>query len=318
MPRSFSPTASRQLRPTAQPRRRRLPPRLLHLVATGGLAAALLPSAAGASSSLSTAAAVAAAAVAATPAAADGQVAVAPPSGPVADRAHVLSPAAAAQLERLLRAHEAETGGQFVVLTLPTLGEEPLESAAVRVFESWRIGQTKYDNGLLLLLVIDRRQVRIEVGYGLEGTLTDVFTRHVIQEIMVPQLQRGDYDAAVGRAVQALIGRAGREAVGQPRGPAHATSRLFPYAILCVLFLLVVMRNAVVRHQLRSPTQTGRGLTAKTAEWVWDLCSALLAAFFRGGGGRGGRGGWSGGGGGGGGWSGGGGSSGGGGASGGW
>src|SRR4249920_3859003 len=98
---------------------------------------------------------------------------VPPLTGRVVDLAQVLPVDVAASLARDLEAHESKTSNQVVVLTLPSLEDEPLETFSHRVATTWKLGQKGTENGVLLLVAIKERKIRIEVGYGLEGALTD-------------------------------------------------------------------------------------------------------------------------------------------------
>ena len=95
-------------------------------------------------------------------------------SGRVVDNAEILRPAdARARSRNTLKAHEQKTTNQIAVLTVPTIGDDSIEEYAVRVFEAWKLGQKGKDNGVLVVVAPKDRKMRIEVGYGLEGTLTD-------------------------------------------------------------------------------------------------------------------------------------------------
>ena len=106
---------------------------------------------------------------------------VPPLTGRVVDLAHVLPAEVAASLTRDLEAHEAKTSNQVAVLILPSLEGEPLEEFSHRIATSWKLGRKETDNGVLLLVSLKDRKVRIEVCYGLEGTLTDLRSAHIIR-----------------------------------------------------------------------------------------------------------------------------------------
>jgi uncharacterized protein len=147
-------------------------------------------------------------------------------SGRLVDHAEILKPATRDQLTAATRAHEQKTGNQIAVLTVPTLGGEGIEQYATRVFESWKLGQKGKDNGVLVIVVPNDRKMRIEVGYGLEGTLTDVAASRIIRNVMTPQFKAGDYDKGVAEGVAAIIatleGRTGvaADAPAAPTGSA--------------------------------------------------------------------------------------------------
>jgi len=110
-------------------------------------------------------------------------------SGRVVDDAEILKPATRDRLTAELKAHEQATGNQIAVLTVPTIGDESVEQYATRVFENWKLGQKGKDNGVLVIVVPNDRKMRIEVGYGLEGTLTDVAAARIIRNVMTPQFK---------------------------------------------------------------------------------------------------------------------------------
>jgi uncharacterized protein len=134
------------------------------------------------------------------------QPAVPPLTGRVVDRADVLSTETEQALTQALAAHEAATSNQIVVLTVPSLEGETVERAALRVFNTWGLGQADRDNGVLVLIARDDREMRIEVGYGLEGTLTDSRSGRIIRSEFVPNFRDGDYDAGALAGVSAIVG----------------------------------------------------------------------------------------------------------------
>lgn len=128
-------------------------------------------------------------------------------SGRVVDNAELLSPTVRSALANQLKAHEDKTGNQIVILTVPTLEGEVIDTYAVRVFEAWKLGKKGKDNGLLLLAVPKERKLRIEVGYGLEGVITDAVSSRVIRNVIAPQFKAGNFDQGVQDGVNALIGQ---------------------------------------------------------------------------------------------------------------
>lgn len=127
------------------------------------------------------------------------------PAGYVTDAAHVLSDTTRASLEARLGALDASTTEQVAVVTVPDLGGDYIEHYAAQLFEKWGIGRAKEDNGVLLLVAVEDRQLRIEVGYGLEGALPDSVANAIIQDDMVPLLKQGDYDGAVQKGVDSIV-----------------------------------------------------------------------------------------------------------------
>lgn len=128
-------------------------------------------------------------------------------SGRVVDAAELLSPAARSSLAARLKAHEDATGNQVVVLTMASLEGDSVEAYAVRVFETWKPGKKGKDNGVLLLVVPKERKLRIEVGYGLEGVLTDAVTSRIIRNVIAPPFRAGQFDQGMADGVAAIIGQ---------------------------------------------------------------------------------------------------------------
>jgi uncharacterized protein len=126
-------------------------------------------------------------------------------TGYVNDFANVISDATESELETLLTAHQTETSNEVTIVTVPTIGDDYIEHYAVKLFEEWGIGTEKNDNGVLVLLAITDRKVRIEVGYGLEGALPDSVVDSIIRTKMVPALKSEDYDAAARDAATTII-----------------------------------------------------------------------------------------------------------------
>jgi len=126
-------------------------------------------------------------------------------TGRVVDLAQVLPADVAASLTRDLEAHETKTSNQVAVLILPSLEGEPLESFSHRVGTTWKLGQKGTENGVLLLVALRERKVRIEVGYGLEGTLTDLRSAHIIRREIVPRFRTGDLPGGITAGVHAIL-----------------------------------------------------------------------------------------------------------------
>jgi uncharacterized protein len=164
------------------------------------------------------------------------------PAGYVTDLAGILSPETTVKLERFLRDFERSDSTQLAVLTVPSLEGEALEEYALRVAETWGVGQKGKDNGALLLIARAERQVRIEVGRGLEGRLTDLLAGRIIDQEITPRFKAGDFDGGVLAGVAAMA-----EAVrGEYQGTGRTSGRkgtpvswwFFPLFFFGVPFLL--------------------------------------------------------------------------------
>ena len=127
-------------------------------------------------------------------------------SGRVMDEASILSSSRQKELEEYLYSLEEATGAQMAVLTIPSLKGESLEDYSIRVTDKWQLGQKGEDNGVLLLVALEERKIRIEVGYGLEGSLTDAKSGYIIRNHIVPYFREGDFTAGILMGVQALAG----------------------------------------------------------------------------------------------------------------
>lgn len=127
-------------------------------------------------------------------------------TGRVVDDAGILSANTRSRLDASLAQHEQQTGQQLVVVTLPSLQGYTIEDFGYQLGRRWGIGQKGHDNGALLIVAPKERKVRIEVGYGLEGTLTDAQSRIIIEQVILPQFRRGDFDAGVSDGAAAILG----------------------------------------------------------------------------------------------------------------
>lgn len=126
-------------------------------------------------------------------------------SGHINDTAHMLSQETVLELERMLTAYEDSTKNQIVLLTITSLDGESLEDYSLRVAETWKLGQKGVDNGILLLIAKDDRKLRIEVGYGLEASVTDAVSSGIINGIITPRFKQGDFEAGIRDGLVALI-----------------------------------------------------------------------------------------------------------------
>jgi uncharacterized protein len=126
-------------------------------------------------------------------------------SGRVVDAAGILSPEAKAALEPKLADLETRSGIQLVVATVASLEGQEIEPYANQLFRAWKLGEAERNNGVLLLVAPNERRVRIEVGYGLEGTLTDALSKVIIINAITPRFQAGDFSGGVTRGVDDIV-----------------------------------------------------------------------------------------------------------------
>lgn len=126
-------------------------------------------------------------------------------TGRVNDYAGILSQDAVTLLSDQLKEHEERTTNQVVVLTISSLQGESIEDYSNEVFNEWKLGQQDQDNGILIVVVPDEKRMRIEVGYGLEPTMTDLKASRIIREIMTPRFREGDFDGGITEGTRAVI-----------------------------------------------------------------------------------------------------------------
>ena len=164
--------------------------------------------------------------------------------GYVSDSAKMLSDSARQRLEQLLRDFEEKTSNQVLVATFPRLGGDSLESYSIRLAEAWKPGQKGKDNGVILVVFKEDRKVRIEVGYGLEGALTDALCRLIIENEIVPRFRAGDYDEGIEHAVSAILAATRGEYQASPRlkvGDGRSFIQLMALGLLIVQVLPTVV-----------------------------------------------------------------------------
>jgi uncharacterized protein len=227
----------------------------------------------------------------------------------VVDNANLLSPEQKQILEQKLETFSNTTSNQIAVVIIPTLNDIPIEDYAVKLFRNWGIGGSKHNNGVLLFIAANDHKIRIEVGYGLEGAITDVMSKDIIENDIAPNFREGNYYRGLDEATNSLAKAAAGEYTerGTSNTEDNGGGSILKFIIILIIVLIILGRNR----------RGGGGMMSRRGFGNW-----WVPGMFMGGGNWGrGSGGWGGGfgGGGGGGFGGfGGGSSGGGGASGGW
>jgi uncharacterized protein len=185
-------------------------------------------------------------------------------TGRVVDDAHILPQQAKLAVETKSRELEDKSGIQLVVATVPSLQETDIESYANGLFRYWKLGEAKKNNGVLFLIAPTERKMRIEVGYGLEGTLTDALSKVIIATAVTPKFKTGDYGAGVERGVDAIIEvLSGDAAEWQKRVKLRAEGRdefddIVPL-IMVALFLFVFLSMMSNARGGRRAYRGGRG-----------------------------------------------------------
>jgi len=257
------------------------------------------------------------------PAAAQADPTFPPLTGRVVDDAHVLAPEQIAALDAKLAAFEQSTKQQLVVATVPDLQGYDIADYGYRLGRAWGIGQKDVNNGVILLIAPNERRMRIEVGYGLEGVLTDALSSQVIRQVITPQFKAGDLAGGIDAGANEIMRIIQLPPEEQQKLAAQASHRPKTDAgdVFKAIAIVIVILAFILFSAIRAASRGGRRYRGGISPIVVWAASEALGAALRGGRdggdgwGGGGGGGWGGGGGG---FSGGGGSFGGGGASGGW
>jgi uncharacterized protein len=207
------------------------------------------------------------------------------------DYARVVSPAAADQLNRTLEDFEKQTSSQIVVAVFPKMqSDSSIEDYTVRVAQSWRVGQARTNNGAVLFVFVQDRQMFLQVGYGLEPVLTDALSKTIIENEIKPHFQRGNYEAGLTAGITAILQAARSEYKGTGRTVAQRRDSRgrgggIPF-IIFIIFLIIFL----------SATRRSRGTVyRRSGRTHWGGPWGGFGGGW-GGGGRGGGGGFSGGG----------------------
>ncbi len=177
--------------------------------------------------------------------AAFAEVAVPPLVGRVVDTTGTLNSSTVETLNQRIRSFEQRKGSQIAVLIVPTTQPETIEQYSIRAAETWKIGRKKIDDGALLVVAKNDHKLRIEVGYGLEGALTDVTARRIIDEVIVPHFKTGDFAGGISEGLTRMIGVIDGERLPPPAPEAshggepdwNALSTFVPFSIFGALFV---------------------------------------------------------------------------------
>ncbi len=201
---------------------------------------------------------------------ASAAVAFPKPEGWVTDRAGFLDATTRNQLERLLTEVERKSGVEIAVVTLPTLGGRSVAEVAVELFQAWGIGKKGKDEGVLFLVARNERKIRIEVGYGLEGTIPDGLAGEIIRETITPRFRQGRFAEGIEAGVQQIVGTVAKQrqirletspaSSSRPRlnGLGSDQRRLVSKATLLFLLLLIGLIGIAIAQERSVRGQRGR------------------------------------------------------------
>lgn len=217
------------------------------------------------------------------PLAAAADVAVPPLSGRVVDQTGTLSVVDMGTLTQRLKDLETRKGSQVAVLIVPTTEPETIEQFSIRVAEAWKIGRKKIDDGALLVVAKNDHKLRIEVGYGLEGALTDVTARRIIDEIIVPRFKSGDFTGGISAGVDRIIRIVDGEPLPAPKpevshsgdGDDTLLNIVFsPFGLIGYAAIAGIMRGLLGRL-------LGSGVTAGViGALAWFLLGSMVLSAF--------------------------------------
>jgi uncharacterized protein len=145
-----------------------------------------------------------------------------------------------AAMNQRLRMFEDSTSNQIIVVILPTIGNDVLEEVSLKIVEANKVGMEKKDNGALLLVVKNDKLMRIEVGYGLEGVLTDALTAQILRHEVVPRFRQGDYAGGIDAGVTAIMRATRNEYTADPKA-AKGSKKFSVNSIVFVIILFIII-----------------------------------------------------------------------------
>jgi len=197
-------------------------------------------------------------------------------TGYVNDFAKVIDADTVSRLESLISQIEAETTAEIAVVTIESLQGKVIEDYAIELFSQWGIGKEDQDNGVLLLVAIEDRTLRLEIGYGLEGAITDVESKRILENSVIPQFKEGNYSQGIYAGVEAVAAHIYDEAniesdLALPAVETNTGSSSFPYVfIYCCLppFILISLIIFLVNLVRRRCPQCRRFFKLKIKETV--------------------------------------------------
>ncbi len=199
----------------------------------------------------------------------------------VTDLTSTLGAADVASLDARLAAWEQQTGNQLAVLIVPTTKPEPIETYSIRVADAWKIGRKGQDNGALLVVAKDDKKLRIEVGYGLEGVLTDLTSRRIIADTIAPLLRQNEFAQGITAGVDQIISVVdkGEPLAAKPMATQKKSSGAgVPFEMLLILlFVVVPVVGGVLRRIFGKAlgSTVGAGVVGAAA---WVVAGSLLIA----------------------------------------
>ena len=168
-------------------------------------------------------------------------------SNRVTDTVGILNQQQKRELEGLLQGFEQQKGSQLVVVIVPTVKPESIEQYAIRLAERWKIGREKIDDGAILLVALQDRKLRIEVGYGLEGVLTDITSKRIIEDTITPAFKQGAYYQGIKAGVETMMQVVSGESLPEPTKTRTASFSKSSRGVLLLFLVLLFFSGLLLR-----------------------------------------------------------------------
>ena len=187
-------------------------------------------------------------------------------SGYVNDFSHVLSGDATQQIEKKLSDFDKRTTNQIAVITVDTTQPETLAEYSIHLADQWKVGQKGKDNGVIMLFSMKDRQMRIEVGRGLEGDLTDIQSKHILDDVIRPEFQKGDYATGIDKGTTAVMQTITPHGA-TPSASIKPNSGIDPATLFYIGIILFIIFSSLLAHSPYTPLG-GQGVWGFLGWWV--------------------------------------------------
>lgn len=182
-------------------------------------------------------------------------------AGPVMDQVGVISRSSQQVLSEDLFQFKAKTGVQIQVFIASNLNDEPIESVAIQIFDQWKLGDAKKDNGILFIVAPNERRLRIEVGQGLEGSVPDVIAKRIIEDVVKPSFQKGQFEQGILSGVAAIqnyvVTGEAPEAI-QPEKKLQIPIQYLGFGFIILFIIIFLFSPSLAIHMLLAILSGGR------------------------------------------------------------
>ena len=208
------------------------------------------------------------------------EVAVPPLKARVTDLTGTLGADQIGALDGRLRDFERRKGSQIAVLILPTTGPETIEQYSIRVADAWKVGRTKVDDGVILIVAKNDRKLRIEVGYGLEGAIPDAVAKRVVSDVIAPHFRAGDFYGGIAAGTDALMKLIDGEPLPAPKWENDGGARTPDYGSLFVIMLVLATGGGAILARVLGRGAGAVGTGALAGFVAWAVSGILLLGAF--------------------------------------